>query len=59
VHTGPVVAGSLGGGAGAGGAYAVTGDTVNTTARLLSAAPADTILVSDATYALTKHYFAF
>jgi adenylate cyclase len=59
VHTGPVVAGSLGGGAGAGGAYAVTGDTVNTTARLLSAAPADTILVSDATYALTRHHFAF
>jgi adenylate cyclase len=59
VHTGPVVAGSLGGGAGAGSAYAVTGDTVNTTARLLSAAPADTILVSDATYALTRHHFAF
>ncbi|HEU5192496.1 MAG TPA: adenylate/guanylate cyclase domain-containing protein [Methylomirabilota bacterium] len=59
VHTGPVVAGSLGGGAGAGGAYAVTGDTVNTTARLLSAAPADTILVSDTTYALTRHHFAF
>ncbi|HKZ08514.1 MAG TPA: adenylate/guanylate cyclase domain-containing protein [Methylomirabilota bacterium] len=59
VHTGPVVAGSLGGGAGAAGAYAVTGDTVNTTARLLSAAPADTILVSDATYALTQHHFAF
>ena len=59
VHTGPVVAGSLGGGAGAAGAYAVTGDTVNTTSRLLSAAPADTVLVSDATYALTRHRFAF
>ncbi len=44
VHTGPVVAGSLGGPAG--GAYAVTGDTVNTTARLLSAAPSGTALVS-------------
>ena len=34
VHTGPVVAGSLGGGAG--GTYAVTGDTVNTASRLLA-----------------------
>ena len=56
VHTGPVVAGSLGHAAGA--AYAVTGDTVNTTARLLAAAPG-TILVSDATYAFTRHRFAF
>lgn len=56
VHTGPVVAGSLGGGAGA--AYAVTGDTVNTTARLL-AASSGAILVSDATCALTRHRFAF
>ena len=56
VHTGPVVAGSLGNAAGA--AYAVTGDTVNTTARLLAAAPG-TILVSDTTYALTRHRFAF
>jgi adenylate cyclase len=56
VHTGPVVAGSLGHAAGS--AYAVTGDTVNTTARLLAAAPG-TILVSDATHALTRHRFAF
>jgi adenylate cyclase len=56
VHTGPVVAGSLGNAAGA--AYAVTGDTVNTTARLLAAAPG-TILVSDAAHALTRHRFAF
>src|SRR5215207_7936112 len=56
VHTGTVVAGSLG--AAAGGAYAVTGDAVNTTARLLAAA-SGTILVSDATYALTRHRFAF
>ena len=55
VHTGPVVAGSLG--KHAGGAYAVTGDTVNTTARLL-AAPG-TILVSETTYAFTRHRFAF
>jgi adenylate cyclase len=56
VHTGPVVAGSLGNAASA--AYAVTGDTVNTTARLLAAA-SGSILVSDATHALTKHRFAF
>jgi adenylate cyclase len=57
VHSGPVVAGSLGAAAGA--AYAVTGDTVNTTARLLSAAAPGTILVSEATHALTRHRFAF
>jgi adenylate cyclase len=56
VHTGTVVAGSLG--AAAGGAYAVTGDAVNTTARLLAAA-SGTILVSNATHALTRHRFAF
>jgi adenylate cyclase len=56
VHTGPVVAGSLGNDAG--GAYAVTGDTVNTTARLLAAA-SGSVLVSDATHALTRHRFAF
>ena len=56
VHTGPVVAGNLGEAAAA--AYAVTGDTVNTTARLLAAA-SGSMLVSDATYALTKHRFAF
>jgi adenylate cyclase len=56
VHTGPVVAGSLGHAVGA--AYAVTGDTVNTTARLLAAA-SGTILVSGATNALTRHRFAF
>jgi len=53
VHTGPVVAGHLDGGAG--GAYAVTGDTVNTTARLLGAAPSGTILMSAATHALVRH----
>jgi adenylate cyclase len=56
IHTGPVVAGSLGNATLA--AYAVTGDTVNTTARLLAAASGD-VLVSDATHALTKHRFAF
>ena len=57
VHTGPVVAGTLGGAAG--GAYAVTGDTVNTTSRLLTAAAPGTVLVSEATYTLTRHRFAF
>ena len=56
VHTGPVVAGNLG--SAAGGAYAVTGDTVNTTARLL-AASSGTILVSASTHALTQHRFLF
>lgn len=57
VHTGPVVAGSLG--VGAGQAYAVTGDTVNTTARLLSAAAPGTVLVSEATQRLAVHAFDF
>src|SRR6266850_3364112 len=57
IHSGPVVAGSLGAAAGA--AYAVTGDTVNTTARLLAAAAPGTILVSEATHALTRHRFSF
>ena len=55
IHTGPVVAGHLGGAAGS--AYAVTGDTVNTTARLLAAAPPGTILLSDTTHALVHHRF--
>jgi predicted ATPase/class 3 adenylate cyclase len=59
IHTGPVVAGSLGGDSGAGAAYAVTGDTVNTTARLLAAAAPGTILVSEATCVLAQHRFAF
>jgi adenylate cyclase len=59
IHTGPVVAGSLGGGSGAGAAYAVTGDAVNTTARLLARAAPGTILVSEATCALAQHRFAF
>jgi len=57
VHTGPVVAGHLSGAAGA--AYAVTGDAVNTTARLLATAPPGTILVSAATHAHVRHHFAF
>ena len=57
VNTGPVVAGRIGAAADA--AYAVTGDTVNTAARLQSAAPPGEILISDATYQLTQHAFAF
>ncbi len=57
VHTGPVVAGSLG--AAATGAYAVTGDTVNTAARLLSTAEPGTIVVSQATEMLARHRFEF
>ena len=57
VNTGPVVAGRIGSAADA--AYAVTGDTVNTAARLQSAAPPGEILISDATYQLTQHAFAF
>jgi adenylate cyclase len=57
VHTGPVVAGSLGATPEA--AYAVTGDTVNTAARLQGAAPPGQTLVSAATHELTRHAFAF
>ena len=57
INTGPVVAGRIGGTADA--AYAVTGDTVNTASRLQSAAPAGEIFVSDTTYQLTHHAFAF
>ena len=57
VNTGPVVAGRIGSTADA--AYAVTGDTVNTAARLQSAAPSGEILIGDATYQLTHHVFSF
>ena len=57
VHTGAVVAGTLG--SAAGGAYAVTGDTVNTASRLLTAAAQGTVLVSETTHALTQHHFDF
>ena len=57
VNTGPVVAGSIG--ADKGGAYAVTGDTVNTASRLQSAAPPGQVLASAATWRLAQHAFAF
>jgi adenylate cyclase len=55
VNTGPVVAGTIG--SAASGAYAVTGDTVNTAARLQSAAGAAETLVSPTTHQLTEHAF--
>jgi predicted ATPase/class 3 adenylate cyclase len=57
INTGPVVAGRIGSTADA--AYAVTGDTVNIASRLQSAAAPGEILISDATYQLTQHAFAF
>jgi adenylate cyclase len=56
-HTGPVVAGTLG--AAADGAYAVTGDTVNTAARLQGAALPGQTLLTRATHLLTQHAFVF
>jgi class 3 adenylate cyclase/tetratricopeptide (TPR) repeat protein len=57
VHTGPVVAGSLGATPEA--AYAVTGDTVNTAARLQGAATPGQTFVSATTQELARHAFAF
>lgn len=57
INTGSVITGELG--TALGGAYAVTGDTVNTTARLESAAAPDQILVSRDTYRLTREAFTY
>ena len=57
VNTGPVVAGTLD--SASGGAYAVTGDTVNVASRLQSAAQPGQTLVSFVTHRLTEHVFAF
>lgn len=57
VNTGRVVAGRLGSDAQA--SYAVTGDAVNTAARLQSAARPGETLVSRSTYLLAQHAFAF
>ena len=57
VNTGPVVAGTVG--AGAANAYSVTGDTVNTAARLQSAAAPGQILVGPVTHRLTRSVFQF
>ena len=57
VNTGRVVAGTLG--ATGAGAYAVTGDVVNTAARLQAAAGQSEILVGPSTQRLTEHGFMF
>ena len=57
INTGRVVAGRLGTAADA--AYAVTGDAVNTAARLQSVAGPGQTLVSSATHQLTEREFAF
>ena len=57
VNTGTVVAGSMGSDLSR--TYAVTGDTVNTAARLQSAAEAGQILVSRATQRLARGAFEF
>jgi adenylate cyclase len=57
IHTGPVVAGHFKSQRES--AYAVTGDTVNAAARLQNAAGAGETLVSEATWALTRHAFRF
>ena len=57
VNTGRVVAGRIGTSAQA--SYAVTGDAVNTAARLQAAAQPGETLVSHATYLLAQHAFAF
>ncbi len=53
LNTGPVLF------APGGGEDAVTGDAVNTAARLQAAAPLDGIVVGEATYAATAHLFAW
>ena len=58
VNSGPVVAGQIGPGQG-GGAYSVTGDTVNTASRLQDAAKPGQILVSQSTHRLAREAFDF
>lgn len=57
VHTGPAVTGRLGDRNGAG--YDVTGDIVNTASRLMGVADPGTTLVSETTWHLARHRFAF
>ena len=60
INTGSVVAGKIGSPLDAdGGAYAVTGDTVNSAARLQNAAQPGQILVSRTTYRLAQEAFTF
>ena len=57
INSGPVVAGQIGGERG--GAYSVTGDTINTASRLQDAAKPGQILVSQSTYRLAQEAFDF
>ncbi len=57
VNSGTVVAGEMG--VELGGSYAVTGDTINTASRLLSAAGPNEILVNLSTYRMTREAFFF
>jgi class 3 adenylate cyclase/tetratricopeptide (TPR) repeat protein len=60
INSGRVVAGALmPEGDEPDGAYAVTGDPVNTAARVLGQARAGQILVGELTYELTRHAFSF
>lgn len=58
INSGPVVAGQIGGPE-RGGAYSVTGDTINTASRLQDAASPSQILVSLNTNRLTHEAFTF
>ncbi|MGK2948146.1 MAG: ATP-binding protein [Acidimicrobiales bacterium] len=55
INTGEVLAGPVG----PGGAYTVTGDTVNTAHRLVGAAPPGTVLVAERTHAVTADAIAY
>ncbi len=55
INTGEVLAGPVG----PGGAYTVTGDTVNTAHRLVGVAPPGTVLVAGATHAATATAIAY
>lgn len=55
INTGEVLAGVVG----PGGAYTVTGDTVNTAHRLVGVAGRGMVLVAERTYAATQHSIAY
>lgn len=55
INTGEVLAGVVG----PGGAYTVTGDTVNTAHRLVGVAGRGSVLVAERTYAATQHAIAY
>ncbi len=55
INTGEVLAGAVG----PGGAYTVTGDTVNTAHRLVGVASRGAVLVAERTYAATQHAIGY